>query len=83
MGHGKPLVSDLAVLQCFAEPFLVDGVPRDERASREWGVCLKQVYALWNKPRFGPLIDYGTTLRSGWLTPKGEVRLAELRARMS
>jgi hypothetical protein len=68
----------MEVLMGFAEPFFVDGVPRDERMALRWGCCIKQVYALWEKPRFRDLIDYGVSLRTGWLTPKGELALRDM-----
>lgn len=75
MPNGRKLVSDLDVLVGFAEPFIVDGVPRDERMAKRWNLCTKQVYAIWNKRRFSRLIEYGVTFRSGWLTPEGKLTL--------
>ncbi len=75
MPNGNKLVGDLDVLIGFAEPFIVDGVPRDERMAKRWGLCVKQVYAIWNKRRFSRLIEYGVTFRSGWLTPEGKALL--------
>ena len=78
MSKGNPIASDLEVLQGFAEPFIVNNVPRDIRMAQRWGVSIKQVYALWNKKRFDKDIEYGVTLRSGWLTPAGEEKLKQL-----
>lgn len=75
MPNGVPLVSDYEVLLGFAEPFIIDGMPRDYRMARRWRLSVKQVYAIWNKKRFSRLIDYGVTMRSGWLTPEGEAAL--------
>ncbi len=83
MTNGKPIATDLQVLQGFAEPFMVDDLPRDERMAKRWGVSLRQVYVVWDKPRFGPWIESGVTLRSGWLSPEGKRRLAELEAKDS
>lgn len=79
--NGRPIATDLEVLEAFNEDWLIDGIPRDERLAKKWNVSLKQVYALWNKKRFKAWIDYGVTLRSGWLTPDGKQRLRELRGK--
>lgn len=79
MPNGKPIATDLQVLEGFAEPFEVDGVMRDERMAKRWGCHIKQVYALWDKRRFQGLIDSGVTQRSGWLTDRGEIRLVDIR----
>ena len=80
MPNGKPIATDLQVLEGFEEAFIVDGVPRDERMAIEWGCSVKQVYVLWVKDRFLDLYDYGVSPRSGWLTEKGKKILAELRS---
>jgi hypothetical protein len=81
MPNGQPIATDLQVLEGFEEPFICDqGIPRDQRMAARWGCSLKQVYAIWHKPRFNRFIDYGMTLRSGWLTDAGWVRLHRLRA---
>ncbi|MGB5217127.1 MAG: hypothetical protein WBN66_02395 [Smithella sp.] len=79
MPNGKPIASDLEVLEGFAEPFLVDGIPRDERLAEKWGCSVSQVYVLWDKKRFNGLYDYGVSQRSAWLTEEGKARLKELR----
>ncbi len=76
----RPIVTDQQVLEGFEEPFIMNEIPRDERMARRWGYHIKQVYALWNKPRFARCIQFGVSLRSGWLTLEGKQRLAELRA---
>ena len=78
MSHGKQIATDLEVLLGFKEEFIVDNIPRDERMAIRWNCHIKQVYTLWNKLRFSELIDYGVTLRSGWLTEEGEKRLEKL-----
>ncbi len=75
----RPVVTDLQVLEGFAEPFIVDDAPRDERMAQRWGYHIKQVYALWSKPRFTPYVESGVSQRSGWLTDAGQKRLVELR----
>ena len=52
MPNGKPIASDLQVLEGFEEDFLVDGVPRDERLADKWGCSVAQVYVIWDKKRF-------------------------------
>ena len=79
MPNGQPVATDLQVLEGFEEPFIVNGIPRDERMAKQWGVSIKQVYAVWRKKRFSKLIDEGVTLRSGWLTDEGITRLNTLR----
>lgn len=71
--------TDLQVLEGFAEPFIVDGMARDERMAKRWGCHIKQVYAMWDKKRFSGMMDCGVTQRSGWLTEAGIARLEELR----
>jgi len=83
MPNGKPIVSDLEVLRGFAEPFMVDGVPRDERMAARWGVSIKHVYSVWSKKRFMRMIDHGIQfrckqMRDGWLTDYGKARLDKL-----
>jgi hypothetical protein len=78
MPNGKPIVSDLEVLRGFSEPFMVDGVPRDERMAARWGVSIKHVYSVWSKKRFMRMIECGVSFRTGWLTDYGKARLAKL-----
>lgn len=79
MPNGKPIATDIEVLEGFAEPFDLGGVVRDERMALRWGCSVKQVYSLWNKKRFADLIDWGITQRSGWLTPEGQEELNRLK----
>jgi hypothetical protein len=70
-----PVASDLEVLRGFDEPFEVDGLPRDRRMALRWGCTVKEVYGLWDKKRFKRLIEYGVSLRTGWLTEEGRLTL--------
>lgn len=72
---------DLIVLEEYERQFFEpeDGW-RDARIARRTGRCMKQVYALLNKHRYSTWIEYGVSLRSGWLTDEGKNKLMELRA---
>jgi hypothetical protein len=72
---------DLIVLDEYERPFFdPDDGWRDERIAKRTGICIKQVYALLNKSRYSTWIEYGVSLRSGWLTDEGKRKLMELRA---
>ena len=72
---------DLIVLEEYERQFFeLDGGWRDARIAKRTGRCIKQVYALLNKSRYDKWIDYGVSLRSGWLTDEGKRKLIELRA---
>lgn len=80
MPNGKPIATDLQVLEGFNEPFFHDGLYRDDRMAKRWGCTLHQVYSVWSKRRFDRLIEYGVSLRSGCLSPEGKQRLKELQS---
>ena len=72
---------DLVVLEEYERHFFEqDAGWRDTRIAVRTGRCIKQVYALLEKRRYSKWIEYGVSLRSGWLTEEGKRKLVELRA---
>jgi hypothetical protein len=77
-GWKRAMLPERLILELYARPF-ERRYPADEVLARETGAPLKVVWAaMWREDGKGHL-DYGTNLRGGWLTSKGEARLAELR----
>jgi hypothetical protein len=56
-------------------------LPTPDLVWMERGFPLKVVYAKLQKLLDRGLIEYGVSLRTGWLTPAGERRLEELRTK--
>lgn len=79
MPNGKSLISDLEMLTAFEEPFIVNGIPRDQRLYEKYNLHWKQLYRLCDKPKFDTWIECGVSFRSGWLTEAGKAELARLR----
>lgn len=79
----SPPFTLLEALASFQEEFLIDNVPRDERLAQRFNITPKQVYAHWKKLKIDEIyVNWGTSLRSGWLTDEGVTKLAELRAEL-
>lgn len=68
-----------AVLEAYAEGFIVGGEMRDARIARRLGVHTKQVWRAMEKAYYEGYIDFGVTMRSGWLSPSGEAELDRMR----
>ena len=66
MPNGKPIATDLEVLEGFEEEFLIDGVPRDERLAEKWGCHIGSVYAIWNKFDFKSHCNKMRALHPDW-----------------
>ena len=68
-------ITDRIVCEVFAEPFTVDGKPREVRLSEATGEPEKVVFRAMERAYSRGLIECGVSLRSGWLTPKGKAVL--------
>ena len=66
-------VTDLQVLQAYADQ---DEGFADEKLMNSTGQCEKVCYRAMERVERKGYIDYGVSLRSGWLTPKGQAALA-------
>lgn len=75
----RPKVTTLQVLQAYADAW---AGPCEERAWPEvhlmnrTGQCEKVCYRAMERAVRAGLIEYGVTMRSGWLTDKGKALLA-------
>jgi hypothetical protein len=75
----RPKVTTLQVLQAYADAWTG---PRDERVWPEvhlmnrTGQCEKVCCRAMERACRSGLIEYGVTMRSGWLTDKGKALLA-------
>ena len=76
MTHGKPIISDLAVLEHYAKPF--NERPSFRLFAFSQGLAHKQLYSQLSKHRFYRWLNYGMCLENGWLTEEGKDELARL-----
>lgn len=79
-------ISDLQVVQAYAEMQLRRHAPEesgnpirfaDDILASSTGQCPKVCYLAMERASGRDLVDYGVTLRSGWLTDKGKALLDE------
>lgn len=66
------------VLSVYARP-LEDRYPADQVIAAETSAPIKVVWAAMRREEDAGHLDYGSSLRGGWLTDKGKRTLAELR----
>jgi len=73
-------ISTEQVLSVYARPF--EGrYPADHVLMDETGAPLKVVWAAMCREDSRGFLNYGTNLRGGWLTEKGQAKLEEIGAK--
>lgn len=85
MPNGKPLIPNLEVLRAFAcrqdwDNRKLHGpwINHVNYLACRFDLHEMQVYRLLDRPRFYRWIEYGVSIRWGWLTPEGEAELTRL-----